>query len=94
MSRFDDLEMKRLLFFNFAFLILNSFGFAQQTSIEDAPQMADSFRADGKIYVVVLVLSVVFACLATYLIIIDRKISKLERRIAETKLNNKIAEVK
>ena len=46
----------------------------------DSPQMADTFRSDGKIYVVVLVLSIVFACLATYLIIIDRKLKKLEEK--------------
>lgn len=47
----------------------------------DAPQMADTFRSEGKIYVVVLVLSIVFICLATYLIIIDRKLKKLEDKI-------------
>lgn len=81
MSRFDNLRMKRLFFFNFAFLIIHSFSFAQET----APQMADTFRADGKIYVVVLVLSVVFACLATYLIIIDRKLKKLEDNLSNKK---------
>lgn len=58
----------------FLFLALLPFtGFSQE-----GPQMADTFRQEGKIYVVVLVLSVVFACLATYLIIIDRKLKKLE----------------
>jgi heme/copper-type cytochrome/quinol oxidase subunit 4 len=46
----------------------------------ETPAMADSFRQDGKIYVVVLVLSIVFTCLATYLIIIDRKLKKLEEK--------------
>jgi hypothetical protein len=55
-------------------LLLTVATFAQNTE----PQMADTMRNDGKIYVVVLVLSVVFACLATYLIIIDRKLKKLE----------------
>jgi len=43
--------------------------------------MADTFRSEGKIYVVVLVLSIVFVCLATYLIIIDRKLKKLEDKV-------------
>jgi K+-transporting ATPase A subunit len=47
----------------------------------NAPQMADTFRSEGKIYVVVLVLSIVFVCLATYLIIIDRKLKKLEDKV-------------
>jgi hypothetical protein len=55
-------------------LLLTATTFAQNTE----PQMADTMRGDGKIYVVVLVLSVVFACLATYLVIIDRKLKKLE----------------
>ncbi len=46
----------------------------------DAPQMADTMRDNGKIYVVVLVLCIVFTCLATYLIIIDRKLKKLESK--------------
>ena len=46
----------------------------------DAPQMADAMRQNGKINVVVLVLCIVFACLATYLIIIDRKLKKLEEK--------------
>ncbi|MFI5141666.1 MAG: CcmD family protein [Bacteroidia bacterium] len=55
-------------------LLLTATTFAQNTE----PQMADTMRSNGKIYVVVLVLSVVFACLATYLIIIDRKLKKME----------------
>jgi K+-transporting ATPase A subunit len=57
-------------------VLISQVCFAQETE----PQMADTFRADGKIYVVVLVLSVVFICLATYLIIIDRKLKKLEEK--------------
>jgi uncharacterized transporter YbjL len=47
---------------------------------EGSPEMADRMRQDGKIYVVVLVLSVVFVCLATYLVWIDRKLKKLEEK--------------
>lgn len=59
-----------------AFLLGGTSAFSQQS----APEMADTFRSDGKIYVVILVLSVVFVCLATYLIIIDRKLKKLEEK--------------
>ncbi|HXD94853.1 MAG TPA: CcmD family protein [Bacteroidia bacterium] len=65
--------MKKLISLTFL-LMLTATTFAQNNE----PQMADTMRSDGKIYVVVLVLSVVFACLATYLIIIDRKLKKLE----------------
>lgn len=49
-------------------------------SAQDVPQMADTMRENGKIMVVVAVLSIVFICLATYLIIIDRKLKKLENK--------------
>jgi CcmD family protein len=46
---------------------------------ENGPEMADKFRADGKIYVVVLVLATIFAGIIAYLVRLDRKISKLEK---------------
>lgn len=42
-------------------------------------EMADRFRADGKIYVVVAVIAVVLLGLLAYLFSLDRKVSKLER---------------
>lgn len=47
--------------------------------------MADQLRADGKIWVVVLVLAVVFAGIITYLIRLDRQVSKLEKEMNEKK---------
>ncbi|NBA88761.1 CcmD family protein [Emticicia sp. CRIBPO] len=44
-------------------------------------EMADTFRSDGKIYVVVIVISIVLAGLFIYLWTLDRKISKLEKEI-------------
>ncbi|MDN5215697.1 CcmD family protein [Fulvivirgaceae bacterium BMA12] len=44
-------------------------------------EMADEMRKSGKIYVVVLVLSVVMGGILTYVIVIDRKLKKLEREI-------------
>lgn len=49
--------------------------FAQGTEIE----MADTFRAEGKIYVVVAVVLIILIGLFAYLIHLDRKLSKLER---------------
>lgn len=45
----------------------------------DTPEMADQFRADGKIYVVVTVIAIVFAGLAFWLFRLERKISQLEK---------------
>lgn len=42
-------------------------------------EMADAMRANGKIYVVVAVVAIVFAVITVYLISIDRKLRKLEK---------------
>ncbi len=65
--------MKRI--FTPAFLLLTAQSFAQDIK----PEMADSFRSSGKIYVVVCVAAIVLTGLLVYLITIDRKVSKLER---------------
>lgn len=49
---------------------------AQASDIE----MADQFRADGKIYVVIAVVSVVLIGLFAYLFRLERKVSALEKR--------------
>ena len=46
-------------------------------------EMADGMRADGKIYVVVAVLLVILVGLVAYLIIIDRKATRLEKKLDE-----------
>lgn len=43
------------------------------------PEMADTLRSNGKIYVVVLVLATIFAGIIAFVIYMDRKISKLEK---------------
>lgn len=43
-------------------------------------EMADAFRSDGKIYVVITVISIIFVCLIGYLIYIDTKLRKLEKK--------------
>ena len=42
-------------------------------------EMADGLRTNGKIYVVVVVLATIFAGIFAYLVVLDRKISKLEK---------------
>lgn len=42
-------------------------------------EMADQFRADGKIYVVIAVLGIIFLGIMGYLFSLDRKITKLEK---------------
>lgn len=49
---------------------------AQQT---DSVEMADKFRADGKIYVVITVVAIILIGLLLYMISLDKKIGKLEK---------------
>lgn len=42
-------------------------------------EMADTFRSNGKIYVVVLVISTIFAGIILFLVYLERKIKKLEK---------------
>ena len=48
-------------------------------------EMADTFRAEGKIYVVVGIILVVLVGLVLYLFMLDGKIKKLERMIGSKK---------
>lgn len=43
-------------------------------------EMADVFRSDGKIYVVISVISIIFLCLVGYLVYLDIKLRKLENK--------------
>lgn len=55
-------------------------------------EMADAFRAEGKIYVVVAIVLIVLAGLITYLFMLDRKMTRLEKMLQEkkqTKTNGK-----
>jgi hypothetical protein len=65
------------------FFLLACAAMAQTTT--DSVEMADMMRSNGKIYVVVTVLSVVFLGIITFLIMIDRKVSRLEKEIGERK---------
>ena len=58
------------------------FSSAPQTQIE----MADTLRQDGKIYVVVVLLTVLVGTIA-YLVTIDRKVSRLEKQLKDDLVN-------
>jgi len=68
--------MKNLsnLFVFFA-LLLSQSAFAQDA------EMADVMRSNGKIYVVVAIILVIFTGLIIYLTVMDRKISRLEKKL-------------
>lgn len=60
----------------------------QVDPVNDEPKMADLFRSEGKIYVVIAVLLIIFICLIGYLIYIDLKVKKLENKVEHP--NNKL----
>jgi CcmD family protein len=59
-----------------ALLLLSTLSTFAQYDVE----MATGLRSEGKIYVVVLVMLVIFLGLAFFLFLLDRRISKLEKK--------------
>jgi len=66
------------------FSVFASF-FASAQEAATRPEMADAMRADGKIYVVVAVLLIIFTGIVVYLISIDRKANRLQNELNELK---------
>ena len=67
--------MKKIITFLVIFLV--SFNLFAQEDV----QMADQMRADGKIWVVVAVIAIVFVGIIAYLVLLDRKIRKIEKNL-------------
>jgi uncharacterized membrane protein len=61
----------------FMLVTLNLFS---QQAVNQEIAMADQMRADGKIWVVFTVISVIFVGIIAFLVNIDRKVSKLEKQ--------------
>ncbi|MCA0430882.1 MAG: CcmD family protein [Bacteroidetes bacterium] len=59
------------------FLVFN-LSFAQSQS---GPQMADAFRENGKIYVVIAVIAIIFVSIIAFLIYIERKIKNINDKV-------------
>jgi uncharacterized membrane protein YcjF (UPF0283 family) len=70
--------MKLIKRFNLLLLLLLPFGLAAQGS--QSVEMADAFRQEGKIYVVVLGLVIILTGVVLFLIRVDRKLTRLEKR--------------
>lgn len=83
--------MKNMLFILYIMLML-SFQAAGQEKQEikasdytnSSVEMADTFREEGKIYVVVAVIMAILAGLFIYLVLIDRKLRKMEKQWDKT----------
>jgi hypothetical protein len=48
---------------------------------DNGPEMADQLRNDGKIYVVIAVIGIIFVCIVLFLVYIERKLKKLEDQV-------------
>ena len=60
-------------------LFLSAFGAMAQNP--NNVEMANAFRENGKIYVVVAVVVIIFVGLFVYLISLDKKVSRLEKKL-------------
>lgn len=68
-------------FFSTVLAFLFMAGARAQSGIE----MADRMRSNGKIYVVVAVIGIIFLGITAYLISLDRRIGKLEKGESDRK---------
>ena len=78
--------MKKLIVIILLYVSMSAFG--QDTPMDytnENPkvEMADQFRKDGKIYVVIGVMVVILGGLIIYVMGVDRKITRLEKEINE-----------
>ena len=51
------------------------------------PEMAEQLRSDGKIYVVIAVIALIFISLCAFLFYLERRVSKLEKEIPSATSN-------
>jgi heme/copper-type cytochrome/quinol oxidase subunit 2 len=56
------------------------------TSTAQQPEMADTMRSEGKIYVVVAILLIIFTGMIVYLVMLDRKVTRIEKKLPEKKV--------
>ncbi len=63
--------------------IIGFFALLVCTQAAAQPEMADTMRSEGKIYVVVGIILLVLIGMILYLFTLDRKIGKLENRLRE-----------
>ncbi|MDR7131611.1 hypothetical protein J2X69_003975 [Algoriphagus sp. 4150] len=70
-----------LLVFSLSALAQDKIPVTESDYSNNSVDMADVMRSNGKIYIVVGIIVIIFAGITVYLISIDRKISKLEKAL-------------
>lgn len=71
-----------LLVFSLSALAQDKIPVTESDYSNNTVDMADVMRSNGKIYIVVGIIVIIFAGITVYLISTDRKISKLEKNIS------------
>lgn len=86
--------MKKYTLLLFLFISLNSlsaqggYEITDESYKDSSVEMADTMRSNGKIYVVVGVIMIIFIGLIGYTVFIDKKISKIEKEVFKEKVNS------
>lgn len=70
-----------LLIFSLSALAQEKIPVSEADYTNNSVEMADKMRADGKIYVLVGIIAIIFVGITVYVVNTDRKISKLEKNI-------------
>ena len=70
-----------LLLFSLSVLAQEKIPVTESDYSNSSVEMADQMRADGKIYVLVGIIAIIFVGITVYVVNTDRKISKLEKNI-------------
>jgi NADH:ubiquinone oxidoreductase subunit 6 (subunit J) len=65
----------------FLFVCMSLFSRAQDATNSGGPEMADRFRQEGKIYVVITVIAIIFLAIVCLLLYIERKLKKIENKV-------------
>lgn len=73
--------MERRFLLTLIAAFFTAFAFAQEQTNGNSVEMAEALRQDGKIYVVVVVLSLIFLGLILFLIVVDKRLRKLEKQL-------------
>lgn len=70
-----------LLVFSLSALAQEKIPVTESDYSNNSVEMADQMRADGKIYVLVGIITIIFAGILVYVVNTDRKITKLEKNL-------------
>jgi hypothetical protein len=52
---------------------------------QDQPEMAETMRSEGKIYVVIAVIALIFVAIVAFLAYLERRVKRMEKKLGENK---------